>query len=126
MSRNRQIPSPAASGSHVLQVPENQSATRISGTLRLRAEDSNATSPNVGNEDIPSRRIRWSEDVVDNEGMGKKKSKGGSSPSPFSFLFFSFFMGLSFPRDTTAMPNGSVSYMKKLTHSTIHSVLYLP
>ena len=123
MSRNRQIPSPAASGSHVLQVPEDQSANRISGTLRLRAEDSNATSPNVGNEDIPSRRIRWSEDVVDNEGMGKKKSKGGSSPSPFSFLFF---MGLSFRRDTTAMPNGSDSCMKKLTHSTIHSVLYLP
>lgn len=77
MSRNRQIPSsPAASGSHVLQVPEDQSANRISGTLRLRADDSTATSSNVGNEDVPSRRIRWDEDVVDNEGMGKKKSKG--------------------------------------------------
>ena len=76
MSRNRQIPSPAASGSHVLQVPEDQADNRISGTLRLRADDRTAASSNAGNEDVTSRRIRWDEDVVDNEGMGKKKSKG--------------------------------------------------
>ena len=33
-------------------------------TLRLRAEPAH------------SRRIRWAEDVVDNEGLGRKKSKG--------------------------------------------------
>ncbi|GAM89675.1 hypothetical protein ANO11243_077140 [Dothideomycetidae sp. 11243] len=35
-------------------------------TLRLRAESSEATQ---------SRRIQWAEDVIDNEGMGKKSSK---------------------------------------------------
>ncbi len=34
------------------------------GTLRLRGEP------------VEDRRIRWAEDVVDNEGMGKKTSKG--------------------------------------------------
>ncbi|KAJ5768813.1 Type 1 phosphatases regulator ypi1 [Penicillium odoratum] len=44
---------------------------RLSGTLRLRGED----APSVTPEPSSSRRIRWSEDVVDNEGMGKKSSK---------------------------------------------------
>lgn len=35
-----------------------------SGTLRLRAEPAE------------ERHIQWAEDVVDNEGMGKKSSKG--------------------------------------------------
>jgi len=35
-----------------------------SGVLRLRAEPSQR------------RHIQWAEDVVDNEGMGKKSSKG--------------------------------------------------
>lgn len=39
-----------------------------SGTLRLRAEPSE------------QRHIQWAEDVVDNEGMGKKSSKGTSLP----------------------------------------------
>ncbi|KAJ6088279.1 hypothetical protein N7486_009540 [Penicillium sp. IBT 16267x] len=43
----------------------------LPGTLRLRGED----APNVTPEPSGSRRIRWSEDVVDNEGMGKKSSK---------------------------------------------------
>lgn len=34
------------------------------GTLRLRGEP------------MEDRRIRWAEDVIDNEGMGKKTSKG--------------------------------------------------
>ena len=35
--------------------------------LRLRATDNGQTE---------SRRIQWAEDVIDNEGMGKKSSKG--------------------------------------------------
>ena len=35
-----------------------------SGVLRLRAEPSER------------RHIQWAEDVIDNEGMGKKSSKG--------------------------------------------------
>lgn len=74
MSQSRQMPSPATPGSQVLQVPENQ-PLRIPGTLRLRGEDHIASS-NISNEGVSSRHIRWSEDVVDNEGMGKKRSKG--------------------------------------------------
>lgn len=42
------------------------------GTLRLRAE------PATEERDDGStrRRIQWAEDVIDNEGMGKKSSKG--------------------------------------------------
>ena len=39
-----------------------------SGTLRLRAEPAE------------ERHIQWAEDVIDNEGMGKKSSKGVSKP----------------------------------------------
>jgi protein phosphatase 1 regulatory subunit 11 len=38
-------------------------------TLRLRAEPSE------------QRHIQWAEDVVDNEGMGKKSSKGSHNPT---------------------------------------------
>lgn len=63
MSRTRQPQTPQTT-------TESQEETvPISTTLRLRAEEApEATSS--------SRRIRWSEDVVDNEGMGKKSSKG--------------------------------------------------
>lgn len=44
--------------------------------LRLRGA---ATEDGQGDgEGGERRRIQWAEDVVDNEGMGKKKSKGGS------------------------------------------------
>jgi len=45
----------------ILQTNDNPS--QPSATLRLRAEP------------IDSQRVRWAEDVVDNEGMGKKSSK---------------------------------------------------
>jgi len=40
------------------------------GTLRLRADSSAAT----GQEG--TRHVQWAQDVVNNEGMGKKSSKG--------------------------------------------------
>ncbi|KAL8831268.1 MAG: hypothetical protein Q9191_000957 [Dirinaria sp. TL-2023a] len=43
------------------------------GTLRLRAT--------AANED---RRIQWAEDVIDNEGLGRKRSKVGESSSESS------------------------------------------
>lgn len=78
MSRTRQVPSPAASGSQVLQDPENQSTVQSSGTLRLRGEN-NVAPPGISNT---GRHIRWSNDVVDNEGMGKKSSKGKWAAPP--------------------------------------------
>ncbi|KAK5152301.1 Type 1 phosphatases regulator ypi1 [Recurvomyces mirabilis] len=40
-----------------------------SATLRLRGDDRESATPE------PPPRVRWAEDVVDNEGMGKKSSK---------------------------------------------------
>lgn len=77
MSRNRQNPTPTTpSGSHVLEATENEYSAQFPRILRLRGEDSNTSSSRNNDEDASNRRIRWSEDVVDNEGMGKKKSKG--------------------------------------------------
>ncbi|EHA17713.1 hypothetical protein ASPNIDRAFT_38674 [Aspergillus niger ATCC 1015] len=53
---------------------ELQRSSEPATTLRLRGADepaANRLELNEGN----SRRIRWSEDVIDNEGMGKKSSK---------------------------------------------------
>ncbi|KAK4992393.1 Type 1 phosphatases regulator ypi1 [Elasticomyces elasticus] len=55
-----------ADGSATVTITQTESSPQVqlpSGTLRLRAEP------------IEQRRISWAEDVVDNEGMGKKSSK---------------------------------------------------
>lgn len=70
MSRTRQ-PVDLQSQS-TTETSRESSTLRLTGTLRLRAED----TPDTTTEPSPARRIRWSEDVVDNEGMGKKSSKG--------------------------------------------------
>lgn len=60
---------PAGSGSRTMEASP-QTIVRLnapSGTLRLRAQPAER------------RHIQWAEDVVDNEGMGKKSSKGESS-----------------------------------------------
>lgn len=81
MSRTRQIPSEPASSSQLELTEEHtetSSAVPVPATLRLRGADepaANRLELNEGN----SRRIRWSEDVIDNEGMGKKSSKGNPS-----------------------------------------------
>jgi hypothetical protein len=41
----------------------------------LRAENDGTATDQV-EDATPGRHIRWTEDVVDNEGMGKKSSKG--------------------------------------------------
>ncbi|KAJ5432447.1 Type 1 phosphatases regulator ypi1 [Penicillium daleae] len=70
MSRTRQ---PATlSSQSTTETSRDSSTLRLTGTLRLRAED---TPDTTTAESSPGRRIRWSEDVVDNEGMGKKSSK---------------------------------------------------
>ncbi|KAL5043731.1 hypothetical protein BDW71DRAFT_199625 [Aspergillus fruticulosus] len=75
MSQSRQITSQdSTSSSRVSSVTRLQNDTsdiQVTGTLRLRAEG----DASAGGEEMPARHIRWSEDVVDNEGMGKKSSK---------------------------------------------------
>lgn len=53
----------ASNGSIVTTEPGSSPLNLPSGTLRLRTET------------VPRRHIQWAEDVVDNEGMGKKSSK---------------------------------------------------
>lgn len=98
MPQTRQMPSPAASSSQVLQVPDEQSAIRISGTLRLRGED-NSNSSGINTGSAPNRHIRWSQDVVDNEGMGKKSSKGDDSFFIVCFLFITSETAISIMTD---------------------------
>ncbi|KAJ5587944.1 uncharacterized protein N7459_003709, partial [Penicillium hispanicum] len=70
MSRTRQ-PGANPQLQTTTETSRDSSTVRLSGTLRLRGEDSTTTT----GEPSAARRIRWSEDVVDNEGMGKKSSK---------------------------------------------------
>ncbi|KAF3385571.1 Type 1 phosphatases regulator ypi1 [Penicillium rolfsii] len=71
MSRARQPVTFQPPSTTETETSRESSTLRLTGTLRLRAED----TPDTTAEPSPSRRIRWSEDVVDNEGMGKKSSK---------------------------------------------------
>jgi protein phosphatase 1 regulatory subunit 11 len=60
------------SGSRTMEV-RPQPVLRLSaptGVLRLRAEPTER------------RHIQWAEDVIDNEGMGKKSSKGTCHQNP--------------------------------------------
>jgi len=58
----------------------NQSnvASGTHGSLTLTASQAGPTTLRLRAEAEPSegRRIQWAEDVIDNEGMGKKSSKG--------------------------------------------------
>jgi len=72
-TRNRR--QPASSTTSQTQTETNAAPhPRIAipvGTLRLRA----AAAPN-------DTRVRWAEDVIDNEGLGRKRSKGSSLKMP--------------------------------------------
>ena len=70
MSQTRQ---PSSQLVTTTETSRESSTVRLPATLRLRGEEDSTTSTR---EPSSSRRIRWSEDVVDNEGMGKKSSKG--------------------------------------------------
>ncbi|PYI04841.1 type 1 phosphatases regulator ypi1 [Aspergillus sclerotiicarbonarius CBS 121057] len=77
MSRTRQVLSEAASSSQIQSTeghPNDSSAVLVSTTLRLRAGNAPSTRA-INQDESTSRHIRWSEDVIDNEGMGKKSSK---------------------------------------------------
>ena len=88
-SRNHPAPSTTATAT------QTQTSTPV---LRLRATG----SPDSAN----SRRIQWAEDVVDNEGLGRKRSKGWYSTLlfpkgffPFSLLSFLFLQLLIYKKD---------------------------
>ncbi|KAJ5112097.1 hypothetical protein N7532_000142 [Penicillium argentinense] len=76
MSRSRQ-PGSNPQIQSTTETSRDSSVARLSGTLRLRGDDTSSTS-----EPSTARHIRWSEDVVDNEGMGKKSSKGNHEIFP--------------------------------------------
>lgn len=74
MSQTRQATSnPAFASTRITsQTTSDSSHSHSSGLLRLRGED----TPNADEDIASARHIRWSEDVIDNEGKGKKSSKG--------------------------------------------------
>lgn len=75
MSHGRQLtsqnPTSNSRVSSISRVQDNTSNIQVTGTLRLRAEDDASDA----RDETPTRHIRWRQDVVDNEGMGKKSSK---------------------------------------------------
>ena len=50
--------------------PDSRFRAQLPASLILRLRAPSATAG--------SRRIRWAEDVIDNEGLGRKKSKGST------------------------------------------------
>jgi hypothetical protein len=66
MSGNARDTSSTASGSRTTLVTQNDVPAQTDGLLRLRASSAS---------NVESRRVIWSEDTVDNEHLGKKKSK---------------------------------------------------
>jgi len=59
----QRVASPPAGSGSTVQLEGSPRINTLVGTLRLRGEPSQR------------RRIRWADDVIDNEGMGKKSSK---------------------------------------------------
>ncbi|OJJ63245.1 hypothetical protein ASPSYDRAFT_139843 [Aspergillus sydowii CBS 593.65] len=82
MSHGRQLtsqnPTSNSRVSSISRVQDNTSNIQVTGTLRLRAEDDASDA----RDETPTRHIRWRQDVVDNEGMGKKSSKGTNRDTP--------------------------------------------
>ncbi|PYH47701.1 PPP1R11/YPI1 family protein [Aspergillus saccharolyticus JOP 1030-1] len=80
MPQTHHLVSTSTSGSRTESSEEStasSSTTRISATLRLRAEGAdNPPNPSEhGGNQRSIRRIQWRDDVIDNEGMGRKSSK---------------------------------------------------
>ena len=68
-STQRQAAGPNPTSSQTqLALPGTQTQTQPAAILRLR-----------GGHNPTGRSVQWSEDVVDNEGLGRKTSKGKSS-----------------------------------------------
>ena len=89
--------------------------TITTATLRLRG----AHDPAEISSERP--RIRWAEGVVDNEGLGKKKSKGARALKLAESLRLFFYDGLTFE----ALFHRSTTQMLILDVGK-HSVLHLP
>lgn len=83
MSRNREGRSTPTSTTQL-----EPSRTRLTGTLRLRGEPLPTRSDSTEREPAPTRRIRWAEDVVDNEGLGRKSSKGKFFRHPHQISYY--------------------------------------
>ena len=58
-----------------LPLETESSVPRVTGMLRLRGEPTQGDLDSEEREPR-GRQIRWAEDVVNNEGLGKKSSKG--------------------------------------------------
>lgn len=78
-SGQTQMQNPGQSGGRASPAITTQAPRQA--VLHLRG----ATREEEREQEVERRGITWAEDVVDNEGMGRKSSKGLSQPSPFNF-----------------------------------------
>lgn len=67
-----------AVGAQTTTQTSTQAVLHLRGAVRTSEQEA---SDGEGEGSASKRRIQWAEDVIDNEGMGKKKSKGLSMPS---------------------------------------------
>jgi len=95
MAAAARVPQGGGAGQTQMQNPAQGGASPAVTTqaprqavLHLRG----ATRQEEREEQVERRGITWAEDVVDNEGMGKKSSKGLSLSLLFSFPSFSFLL----------------------------------
>jgi hypothetical protein len=91
-----QLQSASATGTMTTTGIGSTSGGRAQTILRLRGanEEGNGSMEEGGRG--RGRRIQWAEDVVDNEGLGRKSSKGGFLISFFPSLCISLSLSLSF------------------------------
>lgn len=89
-----------ADGRLVLRgIPLDTSLIGVEGAETQDATGESVESGSAGTRTARRRRIRWAEDVVNNEGMGRKSSKGMVSFHTFPFDFdlpFSLFDSVCF------------------------------
>ena len=84
-----QTPAQGGAGPAVTTHAPRQAVLHLRGATRQEERE----------EQVERRGITWAEDVVDNEGMGKKSSKGLSLSRSLSFPFLDFYFGFGFWRD---------------------------
>ena len=91
-----------------------------SATLRLRGQTDVQESPQA------PRHIQWAENVVDNEGMGKKSSKGASSQADHGVLSAKIAVGLlANPALQCAAFTTSLANWESRLRKTIHPPAHL-
>jgi hypothetical protein len=79
------LQTPATGPQTTIQAPR-QAVLRLRGATREQERD----AMEQGESSRARRRIKWAEDVIDNEGLGRKKSKGSCLAHTSCCLSYTF------------------------------------